>query len=197
MTLDKTQVARRQLGTALALFIEDLDPVSVHALACAGGEVAEYLAVKSGGHPFSGHALATFRSTTLREIRRIRNQFWNSFKHATTRDAQPRIDEDLLERFTDVQNDHALFVGWYDYVLATKTMPIEAQAFQAWYFALYPDKLNPEVDATRYANLFPGIRELSRVDQKEALRQAIAAARQDAAIMADPNTERAHLICRD
>ena len=42
-------------------------------------------------------------------------------------------------------NDHALFFDWYDYVLATKTMPIEAQAFQAWYFALYPDKLNPEV----------------------------------------------------
>jgi hypothetical protein len=42
MKLDKAQIARRQLGTALALFIEDLDPVSVHTLACAGGEIAEY-----------------------------------------------------------------------------------------------------------------------------------------------------------
>jgi hypothetical protein len=43
MPLDKIQVARRQLGTALALFIEDLDPISVHTLACAGGEIAEQI----------------------------------------------------------------------------------------------------------------------------------------------------------
>lgn len=52
MNLDKNEVARRQLGTALALFIEDFDPVSVHTLACAGGEVAEHLARKAGAEPF-------------------------------------------------------------------------------------------------------------------------------------------------
>jgi hypothetical protein len=43
MTLDKIHVARRQLGVALALFLEDLDPIVVHVLACTAGEVAEYL----------------------------------------------------------------------------------------------------------------------------------------------------------
>jgi hypothetical protein len=47
MKPDKTEIARRQLGTALALFIEDRDPVSVHTLACAGCEIAEYLTPKS------------------------------------------------------------------------------------------------------------------------------------------------------
>jgi hypothetical protein len=32
MTLDKTRVARGQLGVALALFFEDLDPIVVHGL---------------------------------------------------------------------------------------------------------------------------------------------------------------------
>jgi predicted HD phosphohydrolase len=53
MPLDKIQVARRQLGTAVALFIEDLDPISVHTLACAGGEIAEHLARKKGKQPFA------------------------------------------------------------------------------------------------------------------------------------------------
>ena len=48
MNLDKTQVARRHLGTALVLFLDDLDPVSVHSLACAGCEVAEHLTRKAG-----------------------------------------------------------------------------------------------------------------------------------------------------
>jgi hypothetical protein len=33
MPLDKLEVVRRQLGTALALFLNDHDPVSVHVLA--------------------------------------------------------------------------------------------------------------------------------------------------------------------
>ena len=52
MNLTKAQVARRQLGTALEFFLEDLDPVSVHVLACAGGEIAEHLSRKKGRPPF-------------------------------------------------------------------------------------------------------------------------------------------------
>jgi hypothetical protein len=57
---DKADIARRQLGTALALFLDDADSVSVHTLACAGSEIAEHLTRKAGAEPFSGHALASF-----------------------------------------------------------------------------------------------------------------------------------------
>jgi hypothetical protein len=86
MTLDKIHVAGRQLGVALALFLEDLDPIVVHVLACTAGEVAEYLAVKATGQPFTARALATFRNNSWRDIRRARNQFWSSFRYATTHD---------------------------------------------------------------------------------------------------------------
>jgi hypothetical protein len=172
MTLDQTQVARRQLGVALALFLQDLDPIVVHVLACTAGEVAEYLAVKAGGVPFTARALATFRKKFWRDIRRARNQFWSSFKYATTHDLDEESYNKLMNGFNDLQNDHALLVGWHDLMLASKKLPIEAQVFQSWYFALYPEKLGSDADLLRYET-FPGLRDLSRSDQKEALRNAI------------------------
>ena len=194
MKLDKTKVARRQLGTALALFIDDLDPVSVHTLACSGGEIAEHLTHKAGAKPFFSHALATFPDLDVKELRRLQRKFWNAFKHATIRDGKERDDRKLLERFNDLQNDHTLFVAWYDYMLGVKSMPVEAQVFQAWYFALYPEKLNPSMDAAQYENIFPDLHRQSRRAQKKVLKKAIAKARRDKAIMRDPRTDRYRLI---
>jgi hypothetical protein len=196
MTLDKTHVARRQLGAALALFLEDLDPIVVHALACTAGEVAEYLAVKASGQPFTARALATFRNNSWRDIRRTRNQFWSSFRYATTHNDDQDGYIRLISGFSDLQNDHALLVGWYDLMLASKKLPIEAQMFQSWYFALYPEKLGSEADVSRYETLFPGLRDLARSEQKKALRDAIERSRQDPAIMNDPATERGYLLQR-
>ena len=120
MKLDKTEISRRQLGTALALFLEDSDPVSVHTLACAGCEIAEYLTDKAGEKPFSTHALATFPDLKIGEIRQLQNQYWNAFKHARTRGGIERKDRELLARFGDEVNDHTLFIGWYDYMLAVR-----------------------------------------------------------------------------
>ena len=39
--LNRHEVARRQLGTALHLFLDDQDPGAVHWLASAGIEIAE------------------------------------------------------------------------------------------------------------------------------------------------------------
>ena len=196
MKLDKAKVARRQLGTALALFIDDLDPVSVHTLACAGGEIAEHLTNKAGAKPFSSHAMATFPDMDIKELRRLQRQFWNAFKHATTRDGKERDDRKLLERFNDLQNDHTLFVGWYDYMLAAKSMPVEGQVFQAWYFALYPEKLNPNIDRAQYEAIFPRLRNLSRGAQKKALKKAIAQVRRDKAVMRDRQTDRQRLAMK-
>jgi hypothetical protein len=196
LKLDKAQVARRQLGTALALFIEDLDPVSVHTLACAGGELADHLSRKSGAQTFAEHALATFPEIDIKKLRRIERQFWNAFKHATTQGGEERADHELLDRFNDLQNDHTLFVGWYDYQQAEKALPIEAQAFQAWYFALYPDRLSPDVDASSYDKISPDLRDQPRNEQKRALREAIAKVRANQDVMNDPLTEQTPLIAK-
>jgi hypothetical protein len=74
----------------------------------------------------------------------LRNQYCNAFKHATTQKGVGRDDADLFQRFSDEMNVHSHFVGWYDYTVAIGELPIEAQVFQIWYFALYPEKLNPD-----------------------------------------------------
>jgi hypothetical protein len=196
MKLDKTEIARRQLSTALALFLKDSDPVSVHTLACAGCEIAEYLTRKAGAEPFNTHVLLTFPDLDIGKIRRLKNQYWNAFKHAQMRDGIEREDSELLERFGDEVNDHTLYVGWHDYMLAVGSLPIEAQIFLAWYCGLYLEKLNPEVDTTTYRRLFPMLPSKSRSDQKQALREVISSYRGNAEVMTHPKTDPRPLMLR-
>ena len=83
--LTKAEVARRQLGTALAMFMNDQDPVTVHVLACGAGEIADHLSGAAGHEPFSTHILKTFPDMDKGELRRLRTKHWNAFKHATTK----------------------------------------------------------------------------------------------------------------
>jgi hypothetical protein len=68
-------------------------------------------------------------------------------------------------------------------------MPLEAQVFQVWYFARYPDKLDPEVDSAQFQSVFPNLDSLSRSGQKKALRKVIAKYRDDPEIVNHPQTE--------
>jgi hypothetical protein len=151
---------------------------------------------QGGEEPFSTHALLTFPDLNIDKIRQLQNQYWNAFKHAQTRGGIEREDSELLERFGDEVNDHTLFVGWHDYMLAVGALPIEAQIFQAWYFALYPEKSNPEVDTRIYRQLFPMLPSKFRADQKRALRQVISSFREDADVMTHPKTDPRPLMLR-
>ena len=82
----------------------------------------------------------------------------------------------------------------YDYALATKTMPIEAQVHQAWYLALYQEKLDPKHSTATYEELFPALRTKTRTEQKRALNQTIERTRKDIAIMSDPRTDQRPLM---
>ena len=190
MSILKIESARRQLGTALALYLQDKDPVSVHCLAGGGCELIEYFAKKAGGQPFTSHILKTWPDLEIKKVRSLQRQFWTAFKHATHRyGGEERDDDALLARFNDEQNDHALLIGWYDYALATRTMPIEAQVHQAWYFALHPTKLNQQLSAEPYEELFPDLRYKSRAEQKRMLNCVIEKKRTDNIVMGDPRTD--------
>jgi hypothetical protein len=190
----KIEAARRQLGTALALYLNDSDPVSVLCLAGGGCEVIEHFASKGGGKPFVSHMLETHPDLDSAKLHRIQRRYWNAFKHALDRQGRERDDEKLLAAFNDEQNDHMLFIGWYDYAQAVNKLPVEAQAHQVWYLALYPEKLDPKFSTDQYDKLFPNLRKLPRAKQKLRLRTAIRRARSDKSIMRDPRTEKRSLI---
>jgi hypothetical protein len=185
----KAELARRQLGASLQLFLDDLDPVAVHCLACGGAELSDFLATGQGRGSFLQHALNTSPTLKSGEIVRLRNQYWNAMKHATARDGQVRDDKLLLEAFDDERNDHVLFIGWYDYSTAVGVLPIEAQVFQAWYFAKHPDKLADGVSDEPYMDLFPSLNGKDRAAQKRELVRVIGWARTQSDEMSDPRTD--------
>lgn len=130
----KRSVARCQLGTALDLFLADNDPVSVHVLASGACELLDGLAEVEGADRFSMHILATFPDYGIDKLRRVQRKYYNAFKHLfELRNATARNDLDALEEFNDEVNDHALFIGWHDYMNLAQSLPVEAQVFQGWY----------------------------------------------------------------
>jgi hypothetical protein len=188
--MDKTEIARRQLGKALALFLEDQDSVSVHCLACGGSEIAEHLTLKAGVEPFSAHILRQRPDLNEGKLRGIRNQHWNAFKHATTKGGLDRQDEELLARFSDAINDHVLYIGWLDYGRAVSALPLEAQAFQVWYYAMYPEKLNPDEEYEEIIQIFgTDLRAVPRAEAKRRLRVVIEHYRGRQELMQHPSTE--------
>jgi hypothetical protein len=158
-------------------------------------KLIEYYAKKAGGEPFTSHILKTFPDVDIRRVRVLQRKFWNAFKHATYQHSgEEREDDELLGRFTDEQNDHALFIGWSDYAIAANAMPLEAQVHQAWYISLHPDKLAVDYPPNIFDDVFPNLREKSRPEQKRMLNKVIARYRTDRILMDDPRTERTGLI---
>jgi hypothetical protein len=192
--LDKLAVARRQLGTALWLFVDDLDPVSVHTLTGAGAELAEQLARDAGGSPFVDHVLKTNPDLTRQRYYGLARKYYNAFKHLNDRRGGRRGDDDLLRSFDDEQNDALLFIAWNDLVAALGTSPVEVQVFQAWFYALHPEKLARREDARLYLSAFPRLRGANRREQKAQLKAQIALTRNNAAVMNDPRTDTMPLV---
>ena len=186
--MDKTEIARRQLGTALSLFLEDQDPVSVHVLACAGMEIADHLSLKAGAQPFringqEGNALTDV------EYGNIRSEFANAFKHATRRKGVERDDSAILADFSDVNNDERLFIGWCDFASAGNPHPIESHVLISWFMGMHAHLLDTphgRVILREIDPFFPGIRDLPRERQKTMLKKQIVQAKKNRKMMARP-----------
>ncbi len=186
----KIQIARAQLGTALDLFIREKDPYSVHSLACGASEIVEGLAKEASLPSISTHILQTVPDIDQRKLKRLRNQHWNALKHFYEQDGKTvRDDEALMADFTDQANDAVLFGGWLDYLLITKRLPVEAQVFQVWWFAMNPKSMNPDVDPSPWQSIFPRIDTMPRREQKRRLRRAGEKWRESSEILQDPRTE--------
>ena len=122
-------------------------------------------------------------------MRRLRNVYWNAFKHFANREGLPREDEELLKDINDTKNDVALFIGWYDYALLQKRLPVAAQVFQVWWYALNEDKVSEDADFRVFRTAFPDIVSHDRAEQKRRLRRKIEKYRDDKKLLADPATE--------
>jgi hypothetical protein len=190
----RQEIVRRQLGVATQLFIDNLDPVSVHCLVSSAAENASLLARTAINSTFNDHILATFPERRLKDIQKLRNQFWTPIKHSKDKFGLPFEFPDALDGFGDQTNDHALFIVWHDYSNAGFALPLEAQAFQVWYYGLYPDKFHKDDPAVVSRNIFGFLTGLTRNEQKRRLRDVILAHRGDEEILKNPKTDRRPLV---
>ena len=196
MEIDRSELVRRLLGVATQLFVDDLDPISVHCLASSAAEHASFLSVQNKGTSFTDHILAVNDARyNLAEVRRLRNRTWNIIKHSRKLGGEPFDVAAELEGFSDRINDAVLFVVWYDFANSGQRLPVEAQAFQIWYFELYPETLNEDyVSENGRTNEFPNLRRARRCEQKEMLRNKIGILRGDADLLAHPKTDKRPLV---
>jgi hypothetical protein len=189
----KIESARRQLGTALALYLDDRDPVAVHCLALGACELLDYHAKKAGGSPFTSHILKTTPDIDIGKIYSLQRKYWNAFKHATTRSGKEREDEELLQGFSDHQNDVALSsVGptIYRSPACCRSRP----RCSRYGTSLNPERLAPEHSFEPYERTFPNLAKRPRAVQKSMLRQMIEHTRADREVMSDPRTDIRALI---
>lgn len=193
--MDKLAVGRAQIGTALDLFIRDRDPVSVHSLAAAGCAVIDGLAEAAGSFRMVDQTVSTNPGMTARQFYELRNQFWNAFKHVSTQSGTVRNDGDLISQFSDFNNDIILFVGWHDYMLLTKRLPVEAQVFQVWWYGVNPSRIDPNA-YNPSLELFPGIADVDRREQKRRLARAVEKWRKQREITDADMTEKIALSAR-
>lgn len=188
MLVTKIDAARRQLITAIRLFFDGGDPVSVYSLASNAWEVIDVLCTSAGVESFSKQARENLPAGhTLKYY--INEPCRNFFKHAT-QDPNPNSAVELL----DANVAAIVFLAVEDYIRLRQGGPVEAQVFQAWFIAVAPDKVtedDPVAQSTlELAKLaFPGIATLAASDQIEMGRRVLDAASKNANLAADPKTE--------
>ncbi|HSB97872.1 MAG TPA: hypothetical protein VLC91_15535 [Spongiibacteraceae bacterium] len=188
--ITKIDVARRQLATAIRLFFDGGDAVSIYSLATNAWEVIDFLCDKAGVDSISNQTREHITDGKDLKLHYINSPYRNFFKHAD-RDA-----EIVLPDIGDSIVDSILYLAVEDYLRLVNKSPIEFQVFQLWYLASNIEKvsagsLNSILRAIDPA--FPGIRELPRKEQVQMGRKVLEGVSSDKGLLADCRTEPAFL----
>ena len=186
--MEKIEIARRELGAALQLFLDDKCTVSIHLLASAGAEIVESLVECSGGTSFRNVILSAAPHLTEKIVNDSMRVFANAFKHAATKGGKARDDAAVVALFSDEDNVAILFKGWIDYGTITGRLPLEAQAFQSWFAARYG-----EDEDWNYEPLIQ-VRSMSYKSSKQLLLQFISDGPGSDEVLGSPKTEAGPLM---
>lgn len=188
MDLTKSDVACRQLVTAIRLFFNDGDPVSVYTLASNAWEVIDQLCKGRGIDTVSDQTRSHIDPSKDLKRDYINNPYRNFFKHA---DSDPDV---VVTGFNTRTPESVLFLAAEDYIRLNKKSPVEVQVYQSWFTAMYPEKLSPSSAEDRIPRTdiaFPCIAHAERSAQLAMGLQAITAALNNAAVMNHSQTEQA------
>lgn len=143
LQLDKLTVATMQLNTAIRLFFEDRDPISVHTLVCASLEILQKLVKDKSKvasnqlviHPDTIFVKEDYRKEYIKIIFKNRN----FFKHADR-------DRDKIINFNTEANELYILEAYRTFIIVSSidALSIEMKTFYIWFFAHYKDIFTDE-----------------------------------------------------
>lgn len=138
MELTKLDVAERQLNQAIELFLNCGDPVSIHTLAEAAGQVLYDIRDSFGGQSAFRDS-DRIRPEYLKDWRQAISAAKNFFKHADR-------DRDTKLTFQPRSNEFSLFDACQLLLAAKKAWTPHTQIFMAWFYLEHPSWIREDSD---------------------------------------------------
>ena len=132
--VSKLDAVRRQLDTAIGLYFDERDPVSIHTLAAAAYDVLRGVNSKRGGSPMAlkERMLNYVRKEHIPKVRRALNEAQNFFKHADR-------DHDQLLSFNPGLSEVMLWDCCMKYHELSGEHTSYTEAFFAYFTLKHPD----------------------------------------------------------
>jgi hypothetical protein len=165
MKVTEIEAATRQLRTAIWLYFEDRDPVSVHTLAMAALELVSRECKRQGHNDLRNDFVSRIRSERRKEIVGRLHEVRNFFKHGSD---SPDVE------FDDERNFMALIWATDCLRLLGVDLP-EARLFGGWVSVVEPDLILSPPPNDEIARIFGDISSKPRADQKRIGRDALYA----------------------
>ena len=154
ITVTKMDAARRQLRTAIDLWADDAEPVSIHTLAYSAHKIVHDLNRKKNG-PRMLLDMPNIRKDRRSEFANMIARDANFFKHA---DGRKYKDQDSIE-FTAALNDMFIMVTIAGLSFLDQRLSEHEQGFLLWYRLHYPDMLEEEPGTDLQSMLSPETRQ--------------------------------------
>ena len=146
LVVTKYDAAKRQLETAVLLYFNEMDPVSIHTLAAAGYNILRDINAKNCGGPMflKDDAARFVRPEHVGEFKKKMNEAENFFKHADR-------DHDKSIKFRPAFSEFFLLGAAHKYRdLTSESVPL-FHLFDTWHMLVNPSIyiLPPEVERLR------------------------------------------------
>lgn len=137
--ITKQDVAASQLATAVWLWANRWDPVSIHVLASAAAEVTAVLYKAKGGLPMRSAMLDSLTGEHQAQIAFAMTEAFNFMKHGAK-------DHNAVLRFNPGESEWMIYAACVDYLAAFGAAPPEALLFLVYMTDQTPELIRADVD---------------------------------------------------
>ncbi|MFZ1110219.1 MAG: hypothetical protein WAN43_17950 [Rhodomicrobium sp.] len=170
MDVTKLDAAKSQIATAIRLYFEDCDPISVHTLVHAGCEILDRLCEAKGTPGMRTDMMKRIKPEHRKTVSDKLNVAANFFKHAAT--SKPDL---VLRDFDDESNLMGLIHATEGLRLLGVDLPHE-MVFRACISIAQPDLLLKPLNREELVEIFGEAWGQSRAEQKKAGHNALSSA---------------------